>query len=65
VKAGASNWESLAVNDLGKECYATPAISGEKIFIRARNSLYCFGALSEGGWSEKMTQPRNLRRGQR
>ncbi|MBI3683178.1 MAG: PQQ-binding-like beta-propeller repeat protein [Acidobacteria bacterium] len=42
VKAG-RQWEILAVNDLGEECYATPAIAGGRIFIRTRNALYSFG----------------------
>jgi len=41
LKAGAQ-WEVLAVNDLGEECRATPAISGDRIFIRARGNLYAF-----------------------
>jgi outer membrane protein assembly factor BamB len=36
-------WEILAVNDLGEESYATPAIADGKIFLRTRNALYCFG----------------------
>ncbi len=42
LKAG-PQWEVLAVNDLGEECYATPAIAGGRIFIRTRNALYSFG----------------------
>jgi len=34
VKAGGNDWEVLAVNDLGEECYATPAIAGGRIYIR-------------------------------
>jgi len=41
LKAGAQ-WEVLAVNDLGEECRATPAISGDRIFIRTRGNLYAF-----------------------
>ncbi|HEX2443608.1 MAG TPA: PQQ-binding-like beta-propeller repeat protein [Vicinamibacterales bacterium] len=37
-------WEILAVNDIGEESYATPAIADGKIFLRTRNALYCFGA---------------------
>ncbi|MBI3473121.1 MAG: hypothetical protein HY013_17325 [Candidatus Solibacter usitatus] len=47
VKAG-RRWEILAVNDLGEECHATPAISGGKIFVRTRHALYCFGKRSIG-----------------
>ncbi len=43
VKAGA-DWEVIAVNDLGEECYATPALSKGDIFIRTANTLYRFRA---------------------
>lgn len=36
-------WEVLGVHNLEDEVYATPAISGERIFIRTRSNLYCFG----------------------
>jgi hypothetical protein len=36
-------WEILAVNDLGDICNATPAISGGRIYLRTRSTLYCFG----------------------
>jgi outer membrane protein assembly factor BamB len=42
VKAGAQ-WETLAVNDLDDECYATPAIADGRLYIRTRSALYCFG----------------------
>ena len=42
LKAGAQ-WEVLATNDLGEECWATPAIAGDSIYIRTRNSMYAFG----------------------
>jgi len=45
LKAG-PQWEILAVNELGEECYATPAIAAGRIFIRTRNSLYSFGKKS-------------------
>jgi outer membrane protein assembly factor BamB len=38
-----SQWEVLAVNDLGEECQATPAIGDQRIFIRTAKALYCFG----------------------
>jgi len=41
LKAG-REWEILAVNDLGEECYATPAIADGRIYIRTRSALYCF-----------------------
>ncbi|MEX2261157.1 MAG: PQQ-binding-like beta-propeller repeat protein [Bryobacteraceae bacterium] len=42
LKAGAQ-WEILAVNDLGDECFATPAIAGNRIYFRTRSALYSFG----------------------
>jgi outer membrane protein assembly factor BamB len=42
LKAG-PQWEVLAVNDLGEEVFATPAIAAGRIFIRTRAALYCFG----------------------
>jgi outer membrane protein assembly factor BamB len=42
IKPG-GQWEIQAVNDLGEECHATPAIAGGRIYIRTRNALYCFG----------------------
>ncbi|MGH9337757.1 MAG: PQQ-binding-like beta-propeller repeat protein, partial [Vicinamibacteria bacterium] len=35
--------EVMAVNDLGENCYATPAISNGQIYIRTSEALYCFG----------------------
>ena len=43
LKADAQ-WEILAMNDLGEEVWATPAIAGSNLFIRTRNALYSFGA---------------------
>lgn len=42
LKAGAQ-WEILTMNDVGEECWATPAIAGDGIYIRTRNALYSFG----------------------
>jgi outer membrane protein assembly factor BamB len=47
VQAGASSWEVLAVNDLGENIRATPALSGGRIFIRTEKSLFCFGVKGE------------------
>lgn len=45
LKAGA-HWEILATNDLDEECWATPAIAGNSLFIRTKGALYSF---AEGG----------------
>ncbi len=42
VKA-AAQWEVLAVNDLGDEIHATPALSQGRLYVRTRGTLYCFG----------------------
>lgn len=36
-------WEVEAVNKLGEEVFATPAIAAGRIFIRTRADLFCFG----------------------
>ena len=43
VKA-ARDWELLAVNDLGEECYATPALAEKQILVRTKRVLWAFGA---------------------
>jgi outer membrane protein assembly factor BamB len=42
VKA-AGEWDVLAVNPLGDEVFATPAIDNGKLYIRTKSALYCFG----------------------
>ena len=42
LRAGAQQ-EILAVNELEDECFATPAITDGRIYIRTRSALYCFG----------------------
>jgi outer membrane protein assembly factor BamB len=46
VLKAAGQWETLAVNDLDEEVWATPAIAHGTIYIRTRNALYAF---SEAG----------------
>ena len=41
VKA-AGDWEILQINKLNDQCYATPAIVDNKLYIRTRGTLYCF-----------------------
>ena len=43
LEAGAQ-WKILQVNDLGEECYASPAIAGGRLYWRTRGSLYAFAA---------------------
>jgi outer membrane protein assembly factor BamB len=42
VKAGRV-FSRLSLNDLGEECYATPAIGGEFLLIRTLHTLWAFG----------------------
>ena len=42
LKAG-GEWDVIAVNDLGEGAFATPALSGGRIFVRTDNTLYSFG----------------------
>jgi outer membrane protein assembly factor BamB len=42
IKAG-GEWEVLASNDMGEPVFATPAIVDDKIYLRTRSALYCFG----------------------
>jgi outer membrane protein assembly factor BamB len=37
--------EPIAVNDLGDDIYATPAISDGRIYVRTRGWLFCFASL--------------------
>jgi hypothetical protein len=41
VKA-AGEWDVLAVNTLGDEVFATPAIDDGKLYVRTKSTLYCF-----------------------
>ena len=43
VLKAAEQWEVLGVNDIGEEIHATPALSGGRIYVRTRGSVYCFG----------------------
>jgi outer membrane protein assembly factor BamB len=42
VRAGAE-WELVRVNDMEEPVYATPAVSGGRIYLRTASRLYCFG----------------------
>jgi outer membrane protein assembly factor BamB len=44
VLKAAAEWQVLAVNDLGDEIHATPALSEGRIYVRTRSILYCFGS---------------------
>jgi outer membrane protein assembly factor BamB len=40
---GQGGWQVLKMNELDDECFATPAIADQRIYIRTRSALYCFG----------------------
>jgi outer membrane protein assembly factor BamB len=42
-------WEILAVNPMGDEVFATPAIADGRIYLRTKGTLYAFGAQSSKG----------------
>jgi outer membrane protein assembly factor BamB len=42
VMRAAGDGEIVAVNRLGDEIYATPAMEGRRLFVRTRESLFCF-----------------------
>ena len=43
VLGDGAQWQILATNDLGEEVHATPALSGGRVYVRTRASMYCFG----------------------
>jgi outer membrane protein assembly factor BamB len=43
IQAGA-DWETLKVNGLGAECFATPALGHDGIFVRTSGAMYRFAA---------------------
>jgi outer membrane protein assembly factor BamB len=45
IRPGAE-WEILASGDLDEQVIATPAIAGNRIYIRTEEHLYCFGEKS-------------------
>ncbi len=47
IKPGAakSEWETLASADLDEQIIATPAIAGNRLYIRTDSTLYCFATL--------------------
>src|SRR5262249_32662949 len=43
VLKAAPQFEVVSRNELGEECYASPAVSRGQIFLRTLSSLYCIG----------------------
>ena len=46
LKAGAE-WEVLAVNEIGDDVSATPALSNGRVYVRTHSVMYCFSALRQ------------------
>jgi outer membrane protein assembly factor BamB len=44
VLEAAGEWEPVALNDFEEECFATPAIAGDTLYVRTRAALYAFRA---------------------
>ena len=42
LKAGAE-WEVLAVNEIGDDINATPALGDGRVYVRTHGAMYCFG----------------------
>ena len=43
VVSAKGEWDVLAVNALGDEVFATPAIADGRLYVRTRSAVYCFG----------------------
>jgi outer membrane protein assembly factor BamB len=56
LRAG-GDWDVLQVNDLGEGCFATPALSGGRIYLRTTDALYCFAA----GGADSRRRPGGIR----
>jgi outer membrane protein assembly factor BamB len=44
VVSAKGEWEILGVNPLGDEVYATPALAGNRMYVRTKSTLYAFGS---------------------
>lgn len=42
IRAGA-DWQVVSSSDFGEPVTATPAIAGDRLYLRTRSTLYCFG----------------------
>ena len=48
VLSAGPQWEILALNDMGDEIHATPAVADGRLFVRTNSRLYCFAAPTSG-----------------
>ena len=51
IKA-APNWEVLSSSELGDECFATPALAHDGVFIRTSTAIYRFADRVQEGDSQ-------------
>jgi outer membrane protein assembly factor BamB len=58
VRAG-KDWGVLAVNDIGENCSATPALSEGEIYLRTDEALYRFGTDDRGLSMPRQIKPAN------
>ena len=42
IRAG-EDWEELSTHELGETIYASPAVAGDRVYVRTRKGLWCFG----------------------
>jgi outer membrane protein assembly factor BamB len=49
VLKGSSQFDIVSRNELGEECYASPAVAHGQIFLRGLHHLYCIGAVEQPG----------------
>jgi outer membrane protein assembly factor BamB len=62
VRAG-KDWNVLGVNDIGENCYATPALSEGEIYLRTDEALYRFDTVDRGLSVPRQTKRVNKNRG--
>ena len=49
VVGGGPEWEVLSTVDLDEQVWSTPAIAGDRVFVRSQEALYCFSAAERDG----------------
>jgi outer membrane protein assembly factor BamB len=43
ILSNSAEWQSLSTCELGEQCFATPAIAHNQLYVRTTESLFCFG----------------------
>jgi hypothetical protein len=49
VVEGGPEWEVLSTADIEEQVWSTPAIAGERVFVRSQQALYCFSSGEQDG----------------